>query len=536
MDYGLINGIQTGATLVAPKRYTQVYQATHNGEDYLPFMYRSFISFSFGGKNIEDFNLIAITENNAMQKQGYADFTDITSSYDILDGQLYWGTKMNPNKIEFVLVTDGITQNQLDDFLYWFQPGIQKELILAEHPNRCILARVSNSPTISVLPFEEKITVQIENQPYETSTTMYKGKIQLNFIADEPYWYGIRNLFGSWEAENERLVDKWINANGELVNILTDKDAIKIIQEDNIPLASMLEVEPVVFGDGYTVDLDPNYSVIAQNDEDTNVLSHIWDPSTPDIKEARIVGKIGLAIENGFYLHKNAKDELYFYYSGTAPSLPTLYFTLTPTFDSNGFIDSPKNKFTSPNTPYNVITIENKDIKKTFYFTLPSIYYSYNQVIEILDQSGTINEEKLVKIRKRVRDEVKHKDIRAWAIHILDQVRTTSEYKNMLKLVFYDNNNNLGNARFTVNSKTGEVSGLIGRRKMVGQYETHLMFNGGEPKEYVGDMVRSELLIIEGRNYFSTNGTITVNDVYSLYHDVENGLSNVFINYKNMYL
>ena len=41
------------------------------------------------------------------------------------------------------------------------------------------------------------------------------------------------------------------------------KDAIKIIQEDNIPLASMLEVEPVVFGDGYTVDLDPNYSVIA---------------------------------------------------------------------------------------------------------------------------------------------------------------------------------------------------------------------------------------------------------------------------------
>jgi len=31
----------------------------------------------------------------------------------------------------------------LDEFLYWFHAGEARELVLAEHPNRAILARVS---------------------------------------------------------------------------------------------------------------------------------------------------------------------------------------------------------------------------------------------------------------------------------------------------------------------------------------------------------------------------------------------------------
>jgi len=41
--------------------------ATHNGAgDRLPLMNRSFISFSYGGKPIEDFGLIAITDGDAI--------------------------------------------------------------------------------------------------------------------------------------------------------------------------------------------------------------------------------------------------------------------------------------------------------------------------------------------------------------------------------------------------------------------------------------------------------------------------------------
>jgi len=98
---------------------TQVYKATHKGEKYLPFMNRSFISFSFGYKkddndnlipvHIEDFNLIATIENNRITRNGYAAFEDLTSTYNNLDGQYYWNTHYKANEITFSLATDGIT-------------------------------------------------------------------------------------------------------------------------------------------------------------------------------------------------------------------------------------------------------------------------------------------------------------------------------------------------------------------------------------------------------------------------------------------
>ena len=60
-DYGsatdIYGRLHEGAPNYQEIKHTQVYTATHNGEgasSRLPFMNRSFISFSFGGKYIED--------------------------------------------------------------------------------------------------------------------------------------------------------------------------------------------------------------------------------------------------------------------------------------------------------------------------------------------------------------------------------------------------------------------------------------------------------------------------------------------------
>jgi len=42
----------------------------------------------------------------------------------------------------------------LDNFLYWFKAGVHRELILAEHPNRAVMARVATPPVLNLLPFE----------------------------------------------------------------------------------------------------------------------------------------------------------------------------------------------------------------------------------------------------------------------------------------------------------------------------------------------------------------------------------------------
>jgi hypothetical protein len=49
-------------------------------------MKRSFISFIFGGKHIEDFNLIATFTEDGLDRNGYGEFNDIISENDVVDG------------------------------------------------------------------------------------------------------------------------------------------------------------------------------------------------------------------------------------------------------------------------------------------------------------------------------------------------------------------------------------------------------------------------------------------------------------------
>lgn len=225
-------------------RRGQVYMATHKGEQKLPFMNRSFISFSFGGKDIEDFNLIATIENNRLSRNGSSDFEDLVDEYNIIDGQFYWGTHFKANKMTFKLATDGITQQELEDFKHWFAGGKTRELILSEHPNRAILARAENPSQIALLPFEEPTTVMVNGEAYQTSTTKYKGEITLSFIMDMPFWYSKINIFGYYDALTDTYKDVWYDpVQGREVNVLdsyNNFDIMKIILEDNIPTSSMI--------------------------------------------------------------------------------------------------------------------------------------------------------------------------------------------------------------------------------------------------------------------------------------------------------
>ena len=117
-DYGQVKMYENEPDRDVPDRvkikHTQVYMATHNGEgekSRLPFMNRSFISFSFGSVKdkdnkekpvyIEDFNLIATIDGDRLQRKGYSEFEDLTSNYDVLDGHFYWGTHYTNHTLDF---------------------------------------------------------------------------------------------------------------------------------------------------------------------------------------------------------------------------------------------------------------------------------------------------------------------------------------------------------------------------------------------------------------------------------------------------
>ena len=524
-----------GKETASNSRYSQVYQATHGGDDIrLPYMRRSFISFTYGGKFIEDFNLIATIDGSRMEREGYSSFNDITTSYDNLDGQQYWGTHYKTNTIDFKLATDGIDQKKLDEFLYWFSAGVCRELILSEHPNRAQLARVAAPPKLHLLPFEEDAEITILKSTYTTKTTLYKGEIDLSLVMDSPHWYSVMNILGKIDGDHFRDVWDEFTRNGTReVNIFNSPDALKIVYEDNIPLGSMIQKD-MLFGNGTFASVE------------TLIISCICDNSVTRISTnpgngARIdPGNGTFGVISGALISTGAQgvlsslaknDSGHFYYAGTAPAPTIIRFILTPQFDnSTGYIVTPYNSHTT--IKYNTITIEGIR-KQELKFTTPNVYSSYNKAIEIFRNApDTWSEEDL---KQHLRDEIRHKEVREWAIIAAGESSKNARLSKMRNFFAADGNANL-DAKFEFNSENGQA---------LGTFWYKVNNNLTEVTEDVGDMLRSNNLIIRERNHPTTDGYITswvsTNDntkTYShrIYHNVPNGLKNIALEYKNMYL
>lgn len=487
-----------GNEVASNKPYrTQVFQATHDGVDNrLPLMKRSFISFTYGGKNIEDFGLLAIIENNSMERSLYADFSDNTSETKVLDGQFYWSTHYDTNTLSLALFTDEMTEKQLATFQQWFKPGFARELILAEHPNRGIMARISEKPQYHMLPFEKQITSRLYNA--KTSTTAYKGKINLTFIMDEPFWYAIDNIL------DEEVAGQWRNiSTHQLENISTSKDALKIIEEDGIPSTISLK-DDVLIGNNITVSVSQRPARTAKADGSDTF------ETAPETFIGAFIGGLASITQstNGFSLAVNTNK--YFYYAGTAPCAPILEFTIN--FDTNGSFSSViNNTFTTSTHPYNSIYIKSVTEPREMRITTPGLITAYNQAIKLLSQK---NGESLTEVdREEIRDKVNHYKVRAAAIN------------GGLESLFY----NTTRATFKINCKTGDTTVT---------YE----LKDGNLTEDAGDMIRSNYLKIEDRNYPDEYGYIhawTEQDPsasHILYHDILNGLEGVKLTYKYMYL
>ena len=251
----------------------QVRELTYSGEEHLSATSRSFISFKWGERDIEEFNLI-ITYGDRLSKGVYSGFEDITTTLEGKDGQLFWKSYYKPNELSFTLSTDGMSAREMEDFKQYFKPGFSRKFILSEYPNRYTEARVAAAPTIEMIPFEEKVTFKGR----EIRTTTYKGDISISFIMDDPYWYAVDNIM-----------------EGELT-----EDQLHSMYEDGIPALEDLAISTgynLILGGNkyYNGALNNNYTSIqpeiAANDNLLKVLSStspttfLYNSSTGPVKQ-----------------------------------------------------------------------------------------------------------------------------------------------------------------------------------------------------------------------------------------------------------
>ncbi len=599
VDRGWINGDIPETVYKPLTKHTQVWYATHDGEGKsLPHRYRSFISFSYGDKWIEDFNLIAYCDGDTMSRPGYASFEDLTTNYDIMDGQYYHGTHYKPNTLSLSLVSDGIDQKQLDEFLHWFQGGKTRELVLAEHPNRAIMARVASAPELDVLPCEEPIEIIVNGIKYTTSTTLYKGTISLELVSDSPFWYAKQNVLIYNTTTN-----KGIFSGIKLTNTVPlFKEAIKVVYEDMVPFNSMAQTT-MHFGENQYASVGTSniYSLIVgpYNANDPTTKPDNWDTlalstnyytttvngQTEYWCGARIdgtknnktyVGRIAGAVmvnEDTTMTGPIPKGATTYqlFYGGTAPSPTILSFKVNLAPLNNAiYINGISNEYAvSNNKPYSTITLTSVHTK-TFDFTTPNIITSWNKTRKLFENISTSSSgTNWSDLADTLRDQIRHPAVRTFAIAIVNHLQSnntnntylttsgvfTSNGKttaiNLLKRFFVQvDGGEWSTAEFTFDAENGTALGTFSywKSKVSNENVVSNMLSNNSNAEFVtttesvGDMLRSNWLIIEDHNILVNNQYIgawnknSPMNAHKLTHDAPAPLIDLKLQYKNRYL
>ena len=109
--------------------------------------------------------------------------------------------------------------------------------------------------------------------------------------------------------------------------------------------------------------------------------------------EDETYGFVGPLMRSGKTVDLPNDKVLHLYYPGTAPTYPTIKFTIQPIINERThYINSPANDFeaNNDNEHYDTLFIESDKIQK-FCYTLPGAWNGYNQAIKIFKSYSNIS-------------------------------------------------------------------------------------------------------------------------------------------------
>lgn len=134
-----------------------------------------FIAFSFGDFDSKE-NGIYRTINDRHNIELAPPMNDITADVPGGDGQYYFGTFHKPKVFNIDFAFDNLTESGLITLKKTFHGKELKELCFAERENVVYMAKVTGSPAIKVIPFDDG-----------SNGTIYKGEGNIQLTAYWPY-------------------------------------------------------------------------------------------------------------------------------------------------------------------------------------------------------------------------------------------------------------------------------------------------------------------------------------------------------------
>ena len=155
-----------------------------------------FIGFTYGGKHsIDDFGIYRTSDGSRYNDNLIPQLTDKTADVPGGDGQYYFSSYYKPRQFSIPIAFDGLTEVQYQQVRKWFSGKEIKELIFDEHPYKVYSAKVTGTPQLKTICFDED------------GKRVYKGEGTIQFTCYYPFAH-TPNLTKS--GEDGRSIDSYL--------------------------------------------------------------------------------------------------------------------------------------------------------------------------------------------------------------------------------------------------------------------------------------------------------------------------------------
>lgn len=154
-----------------------------------------FIGFTYGGKHsIDDFGIYRTSDGNRYNDNLIPQLTDKTADVPGGDGQYYFNSHYKPRQFSIPIAFDSLTEVQYQEVRKWLNGKDIKELVFDEHPYKIYSAKVTGTPQLKTICFEEN------------GERIYKGEGTIQFTCYHPFAH-TPNLTKS--GEDGRSIDSY---------------------------------------------------------------------------------------------------------------------------------------------------------------------------------------------------------------------------------------------------------------------------------------------------------------------------------------
>ena len=415
---------------------------------------KEFIDFEFDGKHISDFGMVAVFDGDRHTFSSTSEFEDETSEVAGVNGQYFWGTKLKPLQMSFSLATDGMTEKQINAFKQHFQPGRYGEFIECATSNRKRYGRISKPTEFKMIPFKKEMNIGGKS----FYVTEYKGEANIDFIFDDPYSYAIDKYFN----KNIQTAEPW---------------ELKAAYEDGILFKDNNLFEQLI---------------------DKETLAEVcYNPSTTSSKPF-----IKLEIEKPFEIDESNLENI---------ELPIYNYIFKDDINSANSDEKYSNITVSAISIKNAQeTFEDAEIRLAgeCKFTSPDVFYSYNKVLQIINDSADSVDK--IQLQDKLREEITHYKVLKFALEKLNnnEVSEEEKFKTNWKKNFYKIFYTFFNMKpVIIDENTQEeiavpfLTFILDSKTHQATIEYYLEKNKIPEKENCGEIMLSPYLELEGGDY-----------------------------------